>query len=234
MKNKLINIAIDGYSSCGKSSIAKSVSKEFNMKYVDSGAMYRAVTLFFMNHKIISNSKINYDKLLRSIDDIDIDFYYNRDLNITETLLNGKNVEHLIRDNNVSNQVSNISQIKEVRDKLISFQRRMCSSKNVVMDGRDIGTKVMPDADIKFFITAEIDTRARRRFDELIKYNNLITFDQILINLNKRDTDDTEREINPLVKSDDAIVIDNTSLSYLQENQLIFSLIKQKQDENNN
>ena len=234
MKNKLINIAIDGYSSCGKSSIAKSVSKEFNMKYVDSGAMYRAVTLFFMNHKIISNSKINYDKLLRSIDDIDIDFYYNRDLNITETLLNGKNVEHLIRDNNVSNQVSNISQIKEVRDKLISFQRRMCSSKNVVMDGRDIGTKVMPDADIKFFITAEIDTRARRRFDELIKHNNLITFDQILINLNKRDTDDTEREINPLVKSDDAIVIDNTSLSYLQQNQLIFSLIKQKQDENNN
>ncbi len=234
MKNKLINIAIDGYSSCGKSSIAKSVSKEFNMKYVDSGAMYRAVTLFFMNHKIISNSKINYDKLLRSIDDIDIDFYYNIDLNITETLLNGKNVEHLIRDNNVSNQVSNISQIKEVRDKLISFQRRMCSSKNVVMDGRDIGTKVMPDADIKFFITAEIDTRARRRFDELIKHNNLITFDQILINLNKRDTDDTEREINPLVKSDDAIVIDNTSLSYLQQNQLIFSLIKQKQDENNN
>ena len=234
MKNKLINIAIDGYSSCGKSSIAKSVSKEFNMKYVDSGAMYRAVTLFFMNHKIISNSKINYDKLLRSIDDIDVDFYYNRDLNITETLLNGKNVEHLIRDNNVSNQVSNISQIKEVRDKLISFQRRMCSSKNVVMDGRDIGTKVMPDADIKFFITAEIDTRARRRFDELIKHNNLITFDQVLINLNKRDTDDTEREINPLVKSDDAIVIDNTSLSYLQQNQLIFSLIKQKQDENNN
>jgi cytidylate kinase len=110
----------------------------------------------------------------------------------------------------------------------------MCSSKNVVMDGRDIGTKVMPDADIKFFITAEIDTRARRRFDELIKHNNLITFDQVLINLNKRDTDDTEREINPLVKSDDAIVIDNTSLSYLQQNQLIFSLIKQKQDENNN
>ena len=234
MKNKLINIAIDGYSSCGKSSIAKSVSKEFNMKYVDSGAMYRAVTLFFMNHKIISNSKIHHDELLSSIDDIDIDFYYNIDLNITETLLNGKNVEHLIRDNNVSNQVSNISQIKEVRDKLISFQRRMCSSKNVVMDGRDIGTKVMPDADIKFFITAEIDTRARRRFDELIKHNNLITFDQVLINLNKRDTDDTEREINPLVKSDDAIVIDNTSLSYLQQNQLIFSLIKQKQDENNN
>ena len=234
MKNKLINIAIDGYSSCGKSSIAKSVSKEFNMKYVDSGAMYRAVTLFFMNHKIISNSKIHHDELLSSIDDIDIDFYYNIDLNITETLLNGKNVEHLIRDNNVSNQVSNISQIKEVRDKLISFQRRMCSSKNVVMDGRDIGTKVMPDADIKFFITAEIDTRARRRFDELIKHNNLITFDQILINLNKRDTDDTEREINPLVKSDDAILIDNTSLSYLQQNELIFSLIKNKQDENNN
>ena len=234
MKNKLINIAIDGYSSCGKSSIAKSVSKEFNMKYVDSGAMYRAVTLFFMNHKIISNSKIHHDELLSSIDDIDIDFYYNIDLNTTETLLNGKNVEHLIRDNNISNQVSNVSQIKEVRDKLISFQRRMCSSKNVVMDGRDIGTKVMPDAYIKFFITADIDTRARRRFDELIRCDHLITFDQVLINLNKRDTDDTEREINPLVKSDDAIVIDNTSLSYLQQNELIFSLIKQKQDENNN
>jgi len=234
MKNKLINIAIDGYSSCGKSSIAKSVSKEFNMKYVDSGAMYRAVTLFFMNHKIISNSKIHHDELLSSIDDIDIDFYYNIDLNTTETLLNGKNVEHLIRDNNISNQVSNVSQIKEVRDKLISFQRRICSSKNVVMDGRDIGTKVMPDADIKFFITADIDTRARRRFDELIEHSHLITFDQVLTNLNKRDTDDTEREINPLVKSDDAIVIDNTSLSYLQQNELIFSLIKQKQDENNN
>ena len=102
------------------------------------------------------------------------------------------------------------------------------------MDGRDIGTKVMPDADIKFFITANIDIRARRRFNELIKHGHLITFDQVLINLNKRDTDDTEREINPLVKSDDAIVIDNTSLSYLQQNELIFSLIKQKQDENNN
>ena len=234
MKSKLINIAIDGYSSCGKSSIAKNVAREFNMKYIDSGAMYRAVTLFCIDHNIISNSEINHDKLLRSIDEIDIDFYYNIDLNSTETLLNGQNVEHLIRDNNVSNQVSNISQIKQVRDKLISFQRRICSSKNIIMDGRDIGTKVIPDADIKFFITADIDTRAKRRFDELRKDGNLVTYDQVLFNLNKRDTDDIRRELSPLVKADDAILIDNTSLSYLQQNDLIFSLIKQKKDESNN
>ena len=228
MKRKLINIAIDGHSSCGKSSIAKHISKEFNMRYVDSGAMYRAITLYCIENNIIYNNKINHHLLFRSLEKLDISFHYNAKLNMTETLLNGKNVESLIRDNDVSKQVSNISKIEQVRKKLINFQQRICANKNVVMDGRDIGTKVMPDADIKFFVTADINVRAKRRFDELKINNNIVTYSQVLDNLNKRDSDDMGREINPLVQAKDAIVIDNTMLNFNQQNELVSKLIKQK------
>ena len=226
MKMKLINIAIDGYSSCGKSSIAKSISKEFNMTYIDSGAMYRAVTLYCIENRIISNNQINNALLLQSLNKIDISFSYNINLSTTETFLNGENVEHLIRDNKVSDQVSNISKIREVREKLIVFQQKICSVKNVVMDGRDIGTKVMPDADIKFFVTAEISVRAQRRFDELKINNNSLSYAEVLANLNKRDSDDVGRKINPLFKADDAIILDNTFLSFVDQNELVFNLIK--------
>ena len=230
MKSSLINIAIDGHSSCGKSSIAKDVSKKFKMKYVDSGAMYRAVTLFCLQNNFVDEGKIEHQKILKNLHQINISFKYNTK---SEILLNGNNVENLIRDNNVSNYVSKISQIEQVRSKLISFQQEICLQKNVVMDGRDIGTKVMPNADIKLFITADIDVRANRRYKELLLADKKVTYDEVLKNLSTRDFDDTTRDINPLIKAENAIVVDNTNLNFVEQNNLIFNIIKQKINENN-
>ncbi len=230
MKSSLINIAIDGHSSCGKSSIAKDISKKFKMKYVDSGAMYRAVTLFCLQNNFVDKGKIEHQKILKNLHQINISFKYNTR---SEILLNGNNVENLIRDNDVSNYVSKISQIEQVRSKLISLQKEISSQKNVVMDGRDIGTKVMPSADIKLFITADIDVRANRRYKELLLADKKVTYDEVLKNLSIRDFDDTTRDINPLTKAENAIVIDNTNLNFVEQNNLIFNIIKQKINENN-
>jgi cytidylate kinase len=230
MKSSLINIAIDGHSSCGKSSIAKDISKKFKMKYVDSGAMYRAVTLFCLQNNFVDEGKIEHQKILKNLHQINISFKYNTR---SEILLNGNNVESLIRDNDVSNYVSKISQIEQVRSKLISLQKEISSQKNVVMDGRDIGTKVMPSADIKLFITADIDVRANRRYKELLLAYKKVTYDEVLKNLSIRDFDDTTRDINPLIKAENAIVIDNTNLNFVEQNNLIFNIIKQKINENN-
>jgi cytidylate kinase len=225
MKSSLINIAIDGHSSCGKSSIAKDISKKFKMKYVDSGAMYRAVTLFCLQNNFVDEGKIEHQKILKNLNQINISFKYNTR---SEILLNGNNVESLIRDNDVSNYVSKISQIEQVRSKLISLQKEISSQKNVVMDGRDIGTKVMPSADIKLFITADIDVRANRRYKELLLADKKVTYDEVLENLSIRDFDDTTRDINPLIKAENAIVIDNTNLNFVEQNNLIFNIIKKK------
>ena len=230
MKSLLINIAIDGHSSCGKSSIAKDISKKFKMKYVDSGAMYRAVTLFCLQNNFVDEGKIEYQKILKNLHQINISFKYNTR---SEILLNGNNVESLIRDNDVSNYVSKISQIEQVRSKLISLQKEISSQKNVVMDGRDIGTKVIPNADIKLFITADIDVRANRRYKELLLADKKVTYDEVLKNLSIRDFDDTTRDINPLIKAENAIVIDNTNLNFVEQNNLIFNIIKKKINENN-
>ena len=230
MKSSLINIAIDGHSSCGKSSIAKDISEKFKMKYVDSGAMYRAVTLFCLQNNFVEEGKIQHQKILKNLHQINISFKYNTR---SEILLNGNNVENLIRDNDVSNYVSKISQIEQVRSKLISLQKEISSQKNVVMDGRDIGTKVMPSADIKLFITADIDVRANRRYKELLLADKKVTYDEVLKNLSIRDFDDTTRDINPLIKAENAIVIDNTNLNFVEQNNLIFNIIKQKINENN-
>ena len=230
MKSSLINIAIDGHSSCGKSSIAKDISKKFKMKYVDSGAMYRAVTLFCLQNNFVDEGKIEYQKILKNLHQINISFKYNTR---SEIILNGNNVENLIRDNDVSNYVSKISQIEQVRSKLISLQKEISSQKNVVMDGRDIGTKVMPNADIKLFITADIDVRANRRYKELLLADKKVTYDEVLKNLSIRDFDDTTRDINPLIKAENAIVIDNTNLNFVEQNNLIFNIIKKKINENN-
>ena len=230
MKSSLINIAIDGHSSCGKSSIAKDISKKFKMKYVDSGAMYRAVTLFCLQNNFVDERKIEHQKILKNLNQINISFKYNTR---SEILLNGNNVENLIRDNDVSNYVSKISQIEQVRSKLISLQKEISSQKNVVMDGRDIGTKVIPNADIKLFITADIDVRANRRYNELLLAEKKVTYDEVLKNLSIRDFDDTTRDINPLIKAENAIVIDNTNLNFVEQNNLIFNIIKQKINENN-
>ena len=230
MKSSLINIAIDGHSSCGKSSIAKDISKKFKMKYVDSGAMYRAVTLFCLQNNFVNEGKIEHQKILKNLHQINISFKYNTR---SEILLNGNNVENLIRDNDVSNYVSKISQIEQVRSKLISLQKDISSQKNVVMDGRDIGTKVIPNADIKLFITADIDVRANRRYKELLLADKKVTYDEVLKNLSTRDFDDTTRDINPLIKAENAVVVDNTNLNFVEQNNLIFNIIKQKINENN-
>ena len=226
MNIKHINIAIDGFSSCGKSSIAKEISKNFDMIYVDSGAMYRAVTLFCLENQIISDSKVIKKRLIEKLRDIEIEFNFNKQTNLSEILLNGINVENKIRSRMVSQYVSKVSQIPEVRNKLIKIQQKICENKNVVMDGRDIATIVMPNADLKFFITADIKTRARRRFDELKSVDKEITYADVLNNLSERDNDDVKRKHNPLIKADDAIVIDNTSLNFAQQNELIFRYIK--------
>ena len=165
MRHK-INIAIDGHSSCGKSTIAKAIAKKFDMRYIDTGAMYRAITLYCLENKIIQNKKVNQKKLIASLDDINVYFDFNAEKGKSETILNGKNVEVVIREYRVSSFVSIVSQIKEVRDKLIILQRKIGEDKGVVMDGRDIGTKVFPYADLKFFITAKVEIRAQRRYQE--------------------------------------------------------------------
>ena len=200
------------------------------MKYVDSGAMYRAVTLFCLQNNFVDEGKIEHQKILKNLHQINISFKYNTR---SEILLNGNNVESLIRDNDVSNYVSKISQIEQVRSKLISLQKEISSQKNVVMDGRDIGTKVIPNADIKLFITADIDVRANRRYKELLLADKKVTYDEVLKNLSIRDFDDTTRDINPLIKAENAIVIDNTNLNFVEQNNLIFNIIKKKINENN-
>jgi cytidylate kinase len=195
------------------------------MRYIDTGAMYRAVTLYCMREKIIDNSIIDTDKLLEKIDNLNIDFRYNTNLQKSETFLNNQNVEDLIRGIDVSENVSNIAKIKEVRSKLVSLQKRMGLNKNVVMDGRDIGTKVFPDAKLKLFITAKVEVRAQRRYNELVDKGERVNYSEVLKNINTRDFNDSNREFNPLVKSDDALLIDNSHISINDQNILIEDLI---------
>ena len=172
------NIAIDGHSSCGKSTIAKSIANKYGMRYIDTGAMYRAVTLYCMRNGIIKNHLVDLDNLLKSLDEISLNFEFNAITKKSETILNGENVEGLIRGIAVSDNVSIIAQIKEVREKLIALQQEIGKSKNVVMDGRDIGTKVFPDAKVKLFITARAEIRAKRRHDELVKKGDVVSFNR--------------------------------------------------------
>lgn len=220
------NIAIDGYSSCGKSTIAQSIAKKYGMRYVDTGAMYRAMTLYCMCNKIVKKNKLNIDLLKTHLENISIDFQFNLVSEESETILNGKNVEDFIRSIEVSDNVSLIAQVKEVREKLIVLQKEIGENKNVVMDGRDIGTKVFPKAKLKLFITARAEIRARRRYEELVKKGDDISFKKILQNLNKRDENDTNRRINPLVMAKDAVLIDNSFLTIQDQDMKIAELIE--------
>ena len=219
------NIAIDGHSSCGKSTISKAVASKYGMRYVDTGAMYRAVTLFCIENNIFTNKKIRLNLLLKKIDNIKINFIFNNEKKISETILNGKNVEQIIRGFKVSDNVSVVAQIQQVREKLITLQQEIGKQGNVVMDGRDIGTKVFPDAKLKLFVTADSKIRAKRRFDELKRKGESVTFEQVLGNLTLRDKHDTTRKINPLIQAHDAILIDNSNLSIEQQNSFIDKLI---------
>ncbi len=222
------NIAIDGHSSCGKSTIAKSIANKYGMRYIDTGAMYRAITLYCMRHDIINNQLVQSDKLFKSLNDVSIAFEFNTITGESETILNTENVEDLIRGIEVSDNVSIIAQIKQVRDKLIILQQDIGRSKNVVMDGRDIGTKVFPDAKLKLFVTARPEIRAKRRYDELTQKGNDVSFYEILKSLNSRDKHDISRAINPLFRAKDAVLIDNSDLSIKDQNILIENLINNK------
>ena len=221
-----INIAIDGHSSCGKSTIAKAIAKKFGMRYIDTGAMYRAITLFCFENKIIKDGEVDLQKLTLQLPNINVSFEFNTVSEESETILNGKNVELEIRSHKVSSFVSIVSQIKAIREKLVVLQREIGKGKAVVMDGRDIGTKVFSNAELKFFITANAEIRAKRRFDEMDKTK--VSLQQVLDNLSERDEKDTNREINPLKIAKDAIVINNSDLSEEEQNNLIFGIIKKK------
>lgn len=230
MKHK-INIAIDGYSSCGKSTIAKSVAKELNYIYVDSGAMYRAMTLFALHHGYIRpDGQLDQEPLERALDLVLINFRYNTDLGQNETYLNGQNVEREIRSLQVSNYVSRISNIKAVRQKLVKLQRRIAETKGVVMDGRDIGTVVIPDAELKFFMTADPRVRAKRRYEELKRMGVDTTLDEVLRNVNSRDEFDSTRSNDPLREASDSITIDNTDLTLEEQFHFVIGHVMKKID----
>lgn len=223
--NLSFNIAIDGHSSCGKSTIARNIARKYGMYYIDTGAMYRAITLYFMRQGVIKDQQLDTRDLLRYINDISINFEFDLINNESETILNGENVERYIRGMEVSNNVSIIAKIKEVREKLIFIQQDIAKSNNVVMEGRDIGTKVLPNAKLKLFITASVGIRAQRRYDELVKKGDDISLDQVLRNINDRDSYDINRKINPLLQAKDAILIDNSDLSFEDQEVLIDDLI---------
>ena len=228
MKSK-INIAIDGYSSCGKSTIAKAIARELNYIYIDSGAMYRAMTLYALQHGYISNDgKVNEAALISALELVMINFKYNTDTYRYETYLNGQNVEREIRTLQVSNNVSPVSAIREVRQKLVRMQKRMAESKGVVMDGRDIGTVVLPDAELKLFMTADPAIRARRRFDELHAMGVDTSMEEVLKNINQRDRIDTSRTHDPLVQATDALVLDNSNLTMDEQFQFVMTKVTQR------
>jgi cytidylate kinase len=229
MEKKLI-IAIDGYSSCGKSTFAKSVAKELNYLFIDSGAMYRAVTLYCMRNNLIGPSGVNSEGVMAELNNIHIDFVYNPDIGEHETFLNSENVEKEIRSMEVTSYVSRISQIPEVRSRLVELQRQIGITKGIVMDGRDIGTVVFPDAEIKIFMTASVDIRAKRRFDELKNKAINVDFEEIKRTIIARDIADENRDISPLKRADDAIILDNSRMSVEEQMLWIRKIIEKKRN----
>ncbi|MBI9056294.1 MAG: (d)CMP kinase [Labilibaculum sp.] len=211
-EKKLI-IAIDGHSSCGKSTVAKDLAKKIGYTYIDSGAMYRVVTLFAMRHNLISEDQVDENKLAHLISEVAISFQYNNEKQRHETYLNGELVEDEIRNMSVSNNVSVIAKIKFVRDKMVAFQRELSKEGGVIMDGRDIGTVVFPNAELKIFMTADVEIRAIRRFKELKEKGEDISLDEIRENVKKRDFIDENRDESPLRKAEDAIILNNSHLT---------------------
>jgi len=226
---KKITIAIDGFSSCGKSTMAKMLAKEVGYIYVDTGAMYRAVTLFAMRNGMIApNGDVNRDALKAKMDALHVEFKLNPQTGKAETYLNGENVEHEIRGMEVSAHVSAIAAIDFVRTALVAEQQRMGHDKGIVMDGRDIGTVVFPDAELKVFVTASAEVRAQRRFDELVGKGMKANYDEILHNVQERDYIDSHREVSPLRKAEDAIELDNGQLTIAEQLQWLIDKFREK------
>lgn len=220
---KKIIIAIDGHSSCGKGTLAKNIAKELGYVFIDSGAMYRSVTLYLLRNSIsLETIKVNPEMLKN----IDITFKFNPANQFYETHLNDENVEDEIRNMEVSNWVSQVSTIKEIRHFLVDQQRKIGEDKGVVMDGRDIGTVVFPDAELKIFMTAKPEIRATRRFEELQARGKDVDYKEVLLNIMERDRIDSSREESPLKKADDAITLDNTDMSKDQQAQVALTWAK--------
>jgi len=222
---KKITIAIDGFSSTGKSTLAKQLAKELEYVYVDTGAMYRAVAFFAMQQNIIRADFFDKDALINALPKIQLEFKFNADLGFAEMFLNGENVEKQIRTIEVSNFVSKVAAVSEVRAKLVEQQKEMGKNKAIVMDGRDIGTVVFPDAELKIFMTASAETRAQRRFDELQQKGDNVSYEEVLKNVVERDHMDTHREDSPLVIAEDAIEIDNSYLNKEEQFAAVLELV---------
>lgn len=206
-------IAIDGFSSTGKSTLAKLLAKELGYIHIDSGAMYRAISLYAIENGMIKGDEINEFELLPQLEFIDIHFEINPDSGMNEIYLNGENVEEKIREMEISSKVSLIARIPEVRSHLVDLQRKLGKNKRIVMDGRDIGTTVFPDADLKIFLNASAEERAKRRFEELLKTEHPATYEEVVKNITDRDRIDSTREVSPLRKADDAVLVDNGTLT---------------------
>jgi cytidylate kinase len=225
--DKKITIAIDGFSSTGKSTLAKQLANHLGYVYVDTGAMYRAVTFFAMQNGYINIDSFDKEILINSLPSIKLQFKFNADLGFAEMYLNEVNVETEIRTIEVSNFVSKVAEVSEVRAKLVEQQKEMGKDKAIVMDGRDIGTVVFPYAELKIFMTASATTRAQRRYDELIKKGDTVTYDEVLANVEKRDYIDTHRKDSPLVMADDAIEIDNSYLTREEQFEVVLDLVNE-------
>jgi len=225
---KKIIIAIDGHSSTGKSTVAKTLAKTLNYKYVDTGAMYRVVTLFALRNDLIKGQDVSKDALIDALSTISINFEYNPEAGTNDVFLNGENVEDEIRQMRVSNHVSQIAKIKEVRQKLVAIQQNIGQDKGVVMDGRDIGSVVFPEAELKLFMTATKKVRAERRFQELQNKGEKISYDEVFQNVITRDELDSSRTNSPLIQAEDAIKIDNSDMTQDEQFQLILNLAHER------
>lgn len=228
MNSKKIIIAIDGHSSCGKSTVAKQIAKYFHYRFIDTGAMYRAVTLFALRNNLAFSGQVDAAGLVSKLNEIHIDFKFNEQTGISDVWLNGENVEQKIRQLPVSNHVSPVATIKEVRQAMVAQQQAMGREKGIVMDGRDIGTVVFPNAELKLFMTASAEIRAKRRFDELQAKGETVDFADILQNVTERDRIDSTRAESPLIQAPDAIVLDNSHITRDEQLQWAIQLVQTK------
>ena len=223
-----ITIAIDGFSSTGKSTVAKCLAKALGYIYIDSGAMYRAVTFYAMQNNLIEKDFFDKQQLIDQLSDIEISFKFNEDLGFAEVYLNNQNIEKNIRTLEVSQFVSQVATVSEVREQLVVQQKNFGIHKGVVMDGRDIGTVVFPDAELKLFMTASAEKRARRRYDELLERGDDVSFEDVLTNVQTRDHIDSTREDSPLTMAEDSIKVDNSNLTLDEQFELVYKLAKDK------
>jgi cytidylate kinase len=227
MSKRKITIAIDGYSSCGKSTIARDIAARMHYNYVDTGAMYRAVTLYCLRNGLINGKELDVEGLIDELEQVFIEFNFNPDTLQSEILLNGENVEQYIRQMDVNDWVSQVSAVGEVRRKMVKIQQELGKGKGIAMDGRDIGTTVFPDAELKLFMTADIDIRTQRRIDELERKQIPASFEEVKENLIQRDYEDMNRIESPLRKAKDAIILDNSNLTQPQQLEFALNLIDQ-------